>query len=73
MKESAIFGLIDATTLLVYALALVMALHNIVRYLLLQKRYQKNNNYLVAFYLNTVLVLSLRIIQFSISSSNHAT
>ncbi len=73
MKESAIFGLIDATTLLVYALALAMALHNIVRYLYLQKRYQKNNNYLVAFYLNTVLVLSLRIIQFSISSSDHAT
>lgn len=72
MKESVIFGLIDATTLIVYALALAMALHNIVKYLFLQKRYQKNNNYLVAFYFNTVMVLCLRIIQFSISSSDHA-
>ena len=64
-----IVALVYAITVSFYILTLVFALHNTYFYLIKQDRIKVRNIQLIAFYINTIVVLSLRICQFSIEVS----
>jgi len=69
MKHEAVIGIIATITIAFYSVTLCLAIHNTYKYLLKQKRFKVSNTQLISFYLNTIIVLSLRICQFSIETS----